>query len=121
MVLYPSELSSWDKEEQDSEDFGELHLKFLGTDDGTRVIYNDFSLEEGEVLTGKGDDDVDSYYAFDDDVKRNPYIAWEDGKIQEEKHCRRTSWHRDIYLNCNSFHEFGLLDTFRQGQTKYLG
>jgi len=121
MVHRPSELDSEDEDDFGYKDYGGLHLDFLATDDGTRVIYYDFGLDEGEVLTGTGDDDVESYYAFDDDVNRNPYIEWSDDKIQDEKHCRRTSWHRDVYLNCNPFHEFGLVDTFPEGLTKYLG
>jgi len=117
MMFYPS----LREEERTYENYGGLELRFLETDDSTRVIYHDYGLDEGEVLTGTGDDDVEYYYAFDDDLKRNPYVGWEDDEIQDVKHCRRTSWHRDLYLNCNSFHEFGLLDTFLKGESKYLG
>ena len=67
------------------------------------------------------DDANDLYYAFDDDVKRNPLVGWDDPDIQDEKQCRRTSWHRELNINCNSVHEFDLYTHFRSGDTKYLG
>lgn len=48
------------------------------------------------------------YYAFDDDEKRNPYHRWDDDSIHFDHHCRRTAYHRDMYLNCNNFHQLDL-------------
>ena len=120
-MLYPSEDLDPKEEEPQFEDYGGLDFKFLETDDAARIIFHESRSDRGEVLTGTGDDDAEYYYAFDDDVERNPYIGWSDDKIQDEKHCRRTSWHRDLFLNCNSFHEFDLLGTFVEGESKYLG
>lgn len=66
-------------------------------------------------------DDVDYYYAFDDDIKRNPLFGYDDDRIQGEKHCRRTSWHRDLNINCNSLHEFDVQYRFRSGEASFLG
>lgn len=51
--------------------------------------------------------DVDQYYAFDDDYIRSSYVAYDDDSIQDEKRCRRVSWHRLHFPTCNSMHELG--------------
>jgi len=78
------------------------------------LIYNEEKEEESSM---------DYVYAFDDDEKRNPINAFDDDKIIEKlpKKCRRTSWHRDLPINCNNLHEFDVLHRFRSGDTKYLG
>ena len=60
------------------------------------------------------------YYAFDDDEKRNPLIVWEDDTIQDKKLCRRTSWHRDLPIDCNRLHEYDVSGSFLAGETRYL-
>jgi hypothetical protein len=92
-------------------DLGGLLLFVFEEEGQTRQIYHDFSQDEGQVyeIPSEGADDLhDYYYAFDDDALRNPLIAYDDENIQDEKQCRRVSWHRDTLLNCNSFHELGL-------------
>jgi len=120
-ALLPSILDAKGKERQAAKNFGGLEMKFLDTDGDGRIIHHDPHFDKGKVLIGKGDDDVEYYYAFDDDAKRNPVNGWFDRRLYRKKRCRRTNWHRDLYLNCNSFHELGLLDSFRKGETKSLG
>ena len=60
------------------------------------------------------------YYAFDDDEKRNPLVRWDDDSIQNEKFCRRTSWHRDLPIDCNRLHEYDVSGSFLVGETRYL-
>lgn len=48
-------------------------------------------------------------------------MGWDDPDIQDEKQCRRTSWHRDLPINCNSVHEYDIYTRFSSGDTKFLG
>jgi hypothetical protein len=107
--------------------FGGLDIKFPPrgtTSQFARQIYHDFNDEIGyEELLEEADDDEDPgfYYAFDDDEKRNPLVMWDDPDIHLRKKCRRTSWHRDVPVNCNGMHEFDFADRVRLGDVKYLG
>jgi hypothetical protein len=84
-----------------------------------RVIYHDFEGDESPDMHGtarrqrakEADDNIlESYYAFDDDVQRNPYTMYDDDSIAETHRCRRTALHRRNPLNCNPFHELGIAD-----------
>jgi hypothetical protein len=89
-----------------------------------RKISHDFNEDKGyDELYAEADDDgnIEYYYAFDDDEKRNPLTIWDDPDIHLRKKCRRTSWHRDLPINCNGMHEFDFLDRVRGGDTKHLG
>ena len=105
--------------------FGTLQIKFL--DDirkrnQRRVIYYEFDMHRGyDDLLPLHDDYQDYYYAFDDDIKRNPYTAYSDDTVKHEKHCRRTKFHRDLPINCNKLHEFDVEQQFAKGGTKFLG
>jgi hypothetical protein len=116
LPLQPTEV-----EEGYNPDFGHLQLSILEDFGTARVIYHDSYMDRGRVHLGQGDDTYDYYYAFDDDIKRNPYIGWSDDTIQDRKHCRRTSWHRNLLLNCNSFHEFDISSYALGGMFKYIG
>jgi hypothetical protein len=107
--------------------FGGLEIKFPRKDaknQFARQIFHDFNLEKGyDELYEEADDDGDMeyYYAFDDDEKRNPLTMWDDPDIHLRKKCRRTSWHREVPINCNGMHEFDFADRIRLGDTKYIG
>jgi hypothetical protein len=108
-------------------DFGELDIRILedkSSRQQRRQVLHDFHEDLGysELLNEADDDEeVESYYAFDDDEKRSPYVAWDDPDIHERKKCRRTSWHRDLPINCNVLHELDVLDRMRTGEIRYLG
>lgn len=108
-------------------DDGDLQIRFLEDmtmRNQTRAIYHDFKDDRGylELVRGpKNDDSVEYYYNFDDDAKRDPLIAYNDHEIHKTKRCRRTSWHRDLLINCNNLHEFDIQGRFRGGDTRYLG
>lgn len=74
-----------------------------------------------ETFVEELNDTNDYYYNFDDDVARNPLIAYEDDTIQDEKVCRRTAWHRNLLINCNVLHEFDVQQRFRHSDTSFLG
>jgi hypothetical protein len=107
-------------------DFGGLDLRIaesaaLRLD--PRKIYHNFHDEKGydELLDEADDDgDMEYYYAFDDDQKRNPFTAWDDPDVHLRKQCRRTSWHRNLPINCNHVHEFDFQGRVRDGHTRYL-
>ena len=105
--------------------FGELQIKFLDDKQNRnerRQIYYEFDLHRGyDDLLPIDDDNNDYYYAFDDDIKRNPYTAYSDDTIKKEKHCRRTKFHRDLPINCNTLHEFDMEQEVAKGDTKFLG
>jgi hypothetical protein len=107
----PLPMESALKEEAKYVDYGPLILYIMEEDGKQRNIRHDFDQDLGagdDDSVAAGDDEHDYYYAFDDDTKRNPYIGWEDQDLQNEKQCRRVSWHRLVLLNCNSFHELGI-------------
>lgn len=123
---WPYQLSSKEQRDAHKRDFGNLDIRFLeDTADRTRgrVIYHDFKDDQNYDLIYYTDDDDenDYYYNFDDDAKRNPYVMWDDKTLAQHKQCRRTNWHRDLPMNCNSLHEFDIERRFRLGESKYLG
>jgi hypothetical protein len=105
------------EEEGENVDYGELDIHIFEEEGQQRNIYHDFLQDIGgeDDSIEAGDDEQDYYYAFDDDEKRNPYIGWEDKDLQNEKKCRRVSWHRLVLINCNSFHELGLASNALEG------
>lgn len=107
-------------------DYGGFQIRFLEDEHlrtRPREIYHDFFLDRGHNNSFRehNDDDTDYYYAFDDDIKRNPYNAWDDPELKKTKHCRRVKWHRDLPIACNVLHEFDVQMRFREGSTKFLG
>lgn len=73
--------------------------------EGTGVDRKGYVIEEwgtkshGHIFDHSfdGDDYRDTYYAVDDDFVKFP-------------NCRRVSWHRYIFPNCNTFHESSMFD-----------
>jgi hypothetical protein len=112
---------------EDKQDFGGLSLRFPEyhtSQDRGRIIYHDTYEDTGyEKLWNNADDDgsMDSYYAFDDDEKRNPLVMYDDPDIHLRKKCRRTNWHRRLPITCNSIHEFNFQSHIAIGDTKYVG
>jgi hypothetical protein len=108
-------------------DFGGLDLRFLEDEAFRlqgRLIYHDFYEDTGysELWdTADDDGDVDSYYAFDDDEKRNPFVMYDDPDIHLRKKCRRTKWHRESPITCNTIHEFDFQNHVQLGDTNFLG
>jgi hypothetical protein len=107
-------------------DFGGLDLQFLKNESFRqgRVVEHDIYEETAydELWDAADDDgDVDSYYAFDDDEKRNPLVLYDDPDINLRKKCRRTNWHRQLPITCNMIHEFGFQNNIQIGDTKFLG
>ena len=108
-------------------DFGGIDLRIaeerrLRTQE--RTIYHDYHADIGyaETLAEQDDDDegIESYYAFDDDAKRNPYVEYDDPDMHLQKQCRRTNWHRDVPLNCNSLHEYDFPHSIAIARSKFL-
>lgn len=86
-------------------DYGGIDL-FLMVENVSRVIYRDDWEDQGEVKDYSiRDDDMDMYYAFDDDYIRNVYRGYDDDQIKDTGLCRRVKWHRFQFPNCNTFHE----------------
>lgn len=108
-------------EESNGRDYGGLEIRFFEEDNMARAIYHNVSGDEGEILRWTGHDFVEQYYAFDDDYERNTYRAYDDPSIADEKRCRRVSWHRNLFINCNNFHELDILGNVIDGETKSLG
>jgi hypothetical protein len=81
-------------------------LKFMPADDRTLTVQKKWDAY---------------YYAFDDDTIRSPYTVFKDKTVEKENHCRRTSWHRDTFPNCNDFHALGVTSRALAHGMKYLG
>lgn len=122
MVTMPSTFLAINKRP----DFGGIELRIaedIRFRSKERIIYHDYHAEEGytEMLMEYDDDEViESYYAFDDDAKRNPYVEYDDPDIHLRKQCRRTSWHRDLPISCNALHEFDFRNSVGIGHTRFL-
>ena len=108
-------------------DFGGIELRFPEYHTSQyygRIIYHDSYDDIGyEELWNAADDDgsMESYYAFDDDDKRSPLVMYDDPDIHLRKKCRRTNWHRQLPITCNSIHELDFQGHAVIGDTKYLG
>jgi hypothetical protein len=115
---------------QNAPDFGGINLRIsedVSLRQKPRIIYHDYHSDMGydallaERQDNEDDDgNIESYYAFDDDIKRNPYVEWDDPDIHKQKQCRRTSWHRELPITCNTLHEFDFPNHVLIGDTKYL-
>jgi hypothetical protein len=109
-----------------SSDFGDLDILIPEDINVPRVIYHDFhddqspDMYQAAKAARSADDNVDYYYAFDDDYARNPYRAWNDDNIHRTHQCRRTSFHRRNPTSCNPFHELGIADHVFNFNFKYL-
>lgn len=93
-------------------DYGDLKMTFL--DQGERrIIHPDPMALHGHVWTEDEyeDEGWDEYYSFDDDFQRNLPFK------EINKTCRRVSFHRNYFPNCNLFHEIEIM----KGTNKYLG
>lgn len=107
--------------------FGEVRVN-LFTNDGMekiRRIYRNVEAERGVSADSRYPeserDFFDYIYNFDDDYLRNPLWTWDDDKVQDEKTCRRNSWHRERPMDCNSMHELDLRGLMTEGNMKALG
>lgn len=109
---YPDELGHKQVKEAEFLDFGGIDLKLLASPDQKRVIYIMVEDLQGDArsLNQERDDDMEMYWAFDDDIERNPYNLY-DTYIPEKMdgRCRRLPWHRYNLPSCNSMHELDLV------------
>jgi hypothetical protein len=108
-------------------DFGGLHLRIAEEKQSrlqARTVYHDYHSDIGYlkiIEESVQDDDVESYYAFDDDIQRNTYEYYDDPDIHLRKQCRRTNWHRGIPTMCNSLHELDFQTSIANGNSKFVG
>jgi hypothetical protein len=91
-----------------SPDYGSLDIVFLEGNVSKVIVPNPWEFR-GKVYDSRSnnkDDDIDMYYyAFDDDYLRDNYQTFDDDDIKNSGSCRRVSWHRLQFPNCNTFHE----------------
>ena len=121
--------SSDDGSDRNQPDFGGLIL-FDDKDDssyGAEIKYGPddkflerFRPKDDKTLKRRGSFDW-YYYQFDDDENRNPMHGYRDESLAQTKHCRRVSWHRDIYPNCNEFHQLDTPKLAMQDGVNYIG
>lgn len=106
-------------------DYGGIKVRMIQDDDVPRTIFrHGDDLRNSYWSKGDGDDEVDFYYLVDDDAARNPYNGFDDDKVKNlknERSCRKTSWHYDVNLNCNNFHEFDFANQVLHGSSRHLG
>lgn len=91
------------------EDYGGLVIWFLENDGERRTVFRDYMLERGETNIlqrnrDNRDDDVEDYYAFDDDRVRSQFGATTD----DSPLCRRANWYRLLFPTCNTMHEMAM-------------
>ncbi len=95
-------------------DYGGLVIWILQDEGVPRSIFRDFELDEGETTIlqrnrEKRDDDVEDYYAYDDDVVRNQYFSNpKQVTLNPQGQCRRTNWHSLVFPTCNVIHELAM-------------
>lgn len=120
-LLFPPKLDDEAQAHAKTMDYGGLYVYVFEEDGVSRAIYRDYTLEEGgseSILPQRNranrDDDVQNYYAFDDDHARNEYIVNYPGGNNHEppgRHCRRTKWHKYVFPTCNLVHELAMEST----------
>lgn len=98
---------------------GDLYVDVFEEENQQRAIFHDFRLDRRKDKVEKSED-IESYYMFDDDAERNPYMEWEDDAIKKDKRCRRVSWHRNLPINCNSVHEMDYQGNVVNSRLSYL-
>eukprot|EP00977_Amphora_coffeiformis_P000908 scaffold190_cov171-Amphora_coffeaeformis.AAC.33 len=106
-------------------DFGGLTID--DDDDSTEIKYGpddkilvSFGPKDDKTLKIGGSFDW-YYYQFDDDENRNPMLGYKDKSAAKKTHCRRVSWHRDIYPNCNEFHQLDAPKLAMEDGVTYIG
>lgn len=115
----PDKLDPANKNEGLLADYGNLEFKFLEEEGARRNIFYDYDLYKTEFRDHDKhqDDDVDMYYAFDDDYQRGHDTAFNDQDvIDDNKHCRRISGYRLNFQTCNLIHELNRVES----NVKYL-
>jgi hypothetical protein len=125
-MRYPSKLRRADVLMTTIPDFGGLVVRIPEDKSrrlGTRVIQHEFQhdLIYQNLISGPNEDDsVEGYYAFDDDNARNPILRYDNYDLHKDKRCRRTNWHRTLFNNCLTFHEYDTLTQFRNNELQYV-
>jgi serine/threonine protein kinase len=102
-------------------DYGGFNIQFLAEEDTLRSIDIEKQQEWEPHDIDIDENDIDTYYAFDDDIVRNPYSEYDDDSIRTSKHCRRVAWHRKLPINCNLIHELDFLSSIQDGTAEYAG
>jgi hypothetical protein len=100
-------------------DYGGLNIQFLAEENVPREI--NVHQPPNWPPHDTDENDIDTYYAFDDDIVRNPYSEYDDDSIRTSKHCRRVAWHRKLPINCNLIHELDFLSSIRDGTAQFAG
>jgi hypothetical protein len=101
-----------------------------------RSIHNE-TEEDAIAKAAVIDDDMEDHIAvfmmgWDDssDAQRVPLLSSEKKNqsstrimkdSQQQKDCQRVSWHKTVYPNCNTFHEFDLSKVLLDETTAYVG
>ena len=123
-VPIDTSVSSDGRSESDEPDFGGLTISDsphdeiqYGPDD---KILESFHPEDDKTLRKRGSFDW-YYYQFDDDENRNPMHGYHNKTTAKENHCRQVSWHRDMYPNCNEFHQLDAPKLALQDVVHYIG
>jgi hypothetical protein len=125
-IVSPTKLRRADDLQTMLPDFGGLVIRIPEDESkrlDRRVIQHDFQhdLLYRNLISGPNDDDdVEGYYAFDDDNARNPLLRYDDHEIHKTKRCRRTNWHRSLFNTCLTFHEYDTLTRFRSNELQYV-
>jgi hypothetical protein len=108
---FPGPLDAYEAFAAKNVEYG-LNL-YLLEENVSRVIYHSVWEDEGEVRDYSfKDDDVETYYAYDDDYVRDVYKSYDDDELKGDGTCRRVHWHRYHFPNCNSFHEMDMAVKF---------
>ena len=104
--------SSFDRDYLE-EDYGGIDVELFEEDTAVRNIYHDPEQDRTDYRNpdDSRDDDVDLYYAFDDDFIRDKFE-----KEEDDGYCRRVSVHRLSFPTCNNYHEISFIDS----HAKYL-
>ena len=114
------------KSEFQTVDYGALQFELLESGNGyVREIEYTGNEKMWEKFTPTVDTRLEKYYyAYDDDVNRNPIRGWgKDNQDHLEKthHCRMTAMHREITPNCNVIHEIDFHGFANEDKGYYLG
>ena len=120
-VRRPPPLNVDERTVMDEPDFGGLTIFDEPPEisyDRDAKIFEKFQPRDDKTLVKKFDW---YYYAFDDDENRNPYQGYKDDAIAKTRHCRRVSWHRDFFPNCNDFHSTNLPLLATDKGVRYIG
>lgn len=107
--------------------FGGLDFEYLSSSGGGGEERTFRTIEYGpdadilDKFRPRDNENVESYHAYDDNVKRVPKLVGSQRHKYQNDHCRQTAMHREFFPTCNNVHAIDFPTLALQDKGTYLG